>query len=122
MSEPKGLFDAAIKHLADSIRALEIHSPADTLGESRLYQKQASGLRIGLRVLEAAGKVDKKKDKKYIPRNVSKYLIIRCFDCAWSSGNYTGICDYSASCASAKECAAFKKQVRTLLASLPEKE
>jgi hypothetical protein len=66
MSEPKGLFDAAIKHLADSIRALEIHSPADTLGESRLYQKQASGLRIGLRVLEAAGKVDKSALRDFI--------------------------------------------------------
>ena len=104
MSEPKGPFEDAIYIL------------------SRYMDNRLRGKEAAIRVLEAAGKVDKKKDKKYIPRNVSKYLIIRCFDCAWSSGNYTGICDYSASCASAKECAAFKKQVRTLLASLPEEE
>ena len=119
MSEKKGPLDAAINHLTNRLN-------------SRGEGSEREELRQAIRVLEdwpkweplieAAGKVDKKKDKKYIPRNVSKYLIIRCFDCAWSSGNYTGICDYSASCASAKECAAFKKQVRTLLASLPEKE
>jgi len=110
MSEPKGPFDAAISILNLTHFRTDIHPNVQKI------------IDVAIRVLEAAGKVDKKKDKKYIPRNVSKYLIIRCFDCAWSSGNYTGICDYSASCASAKECAAFKKQVRTLLASLPEKE
>ena len=104
MSEPKGLFDAAIKHLADSIRALEIHSPADTLGESRLYQKQASGLRIGLRVLEAAGKVD-------------KHTVLSCFDCAWEYCFTPFACDIDNT---GKACQRSKMSIRVLLDVLPD--
>jgi len=91
MSEKKGPFDAAIKILRDSTIRL------------RAFNIKPNDIDFAIRVLEAAGKVDKKKALELIndvPRDERLY-----------GEGFTGSGEYSE-----------RKQIRALLETLPEKE
>ncbi len=93
MSEPKGPFDAAVNELKISVMQIKVEG----IGTKLLPQYQAA-----IRVLEAAGRVDKVKCLKFINENKDR-----------DEKNYgeglTGSAEYPE-----------RKQIRALLESLPE--
>jgi hypothetical protein len=98
---------------AKKMRLLEMGPDIGPNVKDHLLQK-------AIRILEAAGNVEVRIDEKAKSVGVEPNTLLRMFDCAWSGDNYESTCDHSGSCSVHQECRKAKRQIRAVLAAIPD--
>ena len=110
---------ANIEHdLKSYVRLLELTKKNGNPIDIRAVQFGVDEHRAAIKLLEAAGKIDKKKES-YCPGGVNPYPLIRSFLCAWSNKRYRGVCDDEKYCEDRNDCRKYKAQILALLDALP---
>ena len=112
-------FDAAIRILWGQLAgASSLATLGSLVSEGMELEVAENQIRSAIKLLEAAEKIDKKKES-YCPGGVNPYPLIRSFLCAWSNKRYRGVCDDEKYCEDRNDCRKYKAQILALLDALP---